>query len=196
MCPWCYLGDARLKKALTQTKPNARIRWQPFQLQPDLPPEGVLWKPFAERKFGSWARALAVLEQVGAVGRAEGLDFHFADIAKANQTADAHRLILYAETYNKGERAARALYWAYFEAEEDLNDRAVLVRLIGRNWVRPESGQPFSRKWRRIARSCGESETCRRARRRWRAVLPFERLTWFVGGATGRNIGCRADLRF
>lgn len=128
-CPWCYLGDARLEKALTQTGVEAQIRWRPFQLQPALPPEGLPWKGFAERKFGSWARALEVFAQVGALGREAGLTFQFADIAKANNTADAHRLILYAEPYSKGEDAARTLYQAYFTEGKDLNDAAVLVQL-------------------------------------------------------------------
>lgn len=127
-CPWCYLGDTRLEKALTQTGAKAQIRWRPFQLQPALPPEGVPWKGFAERKFGSWARALEVFAQVGALGREAGLTFRFTDIAKAN-TADAHRLILYAESYGKGEDADRALYQAYFTEGKDLNDAAVLVQL-------------------------------------------------------------------
>ncbi len=129
-CPWCYLGDARLKAALRQTGVHAQVYWQPFQLQPDLPPEGVPWKGFAERKFGSWARALKVFDQLGALGTEAGLTFHFTDIAKANNTTDAHRLILYAQAHGKGEAAAGEFYRAYFAEGKDLNDQAVLVRLM------------------------------------------------------------------
>ena len=128
-CPWCYIGEARLKTALTESGVTAEIHWQSFQLQPGLPPEGVAWRPFAERKFGGWDSALKMFEQLSALGRAEGLNFHFTDIAKANNTEDAHRLILYAQDRGQGEAAAHALYKAYFEDAQDLNDSAVLIGL-------------------------------------------------------------------
>lgn len=128
-CPWCYIGEARLKKALAESGVTAEMHWQPFQLQPGLPPEGVAWRPFAERKFGGWDGALKMFDQLSALGSAEGLSFRFTDIAKANNTEDAHRLILYAQEQGKGEAAAHALYKAYFEDGQDLNDLEVLVSL-------------------------------------------------------------------
>lgn len=144
-CPWCYLGDARLRAALARAEVQAVVHWQPFQLQPALPPEGVPWKAFAERKFGSWARALEVFAQVGELGREAGLRFRFTDIARANNTVDAHRLILYAEAYGKGEAAARALCQAYFAEGRDLNDTAVLVHLAADLGLEPDAVKTFLR---------------------------------------------------
>lgn len=144
-CPWCYLGDTRLREALARAEVQAVVHWQPFQLQPALPPGGVPWKAFAERKFGSWARALEVFAQVGERGREAGLTFRFTDIARANNTVDAHRLILYAEAYGKGEAAARALYQAYFAEGKDLNDTSVLVRLMATLGLEPDAVRAFLR---------------------------------------------------
>ena len=128
-CPWCYLGEARLDKALAQSGVRAEVRWRPFQLQPGLPPEGVPWRPFAERKFGDWERALYMFGDLKRLGEAEGLQFDFKNIAKANNTADAHRLVLYAEERALGREASHGLYRAYFEQGRDLNDLDVLTDL-------------------------------------------------------------------
>ncbi len=126
-CPWCYLGEARLNVALAETGVEAKVYWQPFQLQPDLPPRGISWRHFAERKFGSWERALAAFADLKRLGEADALNFNFENIAKANNTADAHRLVLYAEAQGLGREAAHDLYRAYFERGQDLNDLAVLA---------------------------------------------------------------------
>ncbi len=129
-CPWCYIGEARLEEALSARPDLAVTRsWRPFQLQPQLPPEGVAWRGFAERKFGGWERALAMFEQVGGVGREVGLAFDFADIQKANNTADAHRLVLLAERQGVGPAAARGLFRAYFEVGQDLNSLDALLEV-------------------------------------------------------------------
>ena len=138
-CPWCYLGEVRLKTALADAGITANIYWQPFQLQPDLPLEGVDWRLFAEKKFGGWQRALDMFEGLRELGAAEGLDYRFTDIAKANNTADAHRLVLLAEETEQGETGlgetglgeamATRLYRAYFSEGKDLNNEAVLLAL-------------------------------------------------------------------
>lgn len=128
-CPWCYLGEARLDEALTRSGIQADVHWRPFQLQPGLPPTGVPWRPFAERKFGGWERALHMFGDLKKLGEAEGLHFDFENIAKANNTADAHRLVLYAEEQALGREAAHALYQAYFERGKDLNVFDTLINL-------------------------------------------------------------------
>lgn len=139
-CPWCYLGEVRLARALKgRPEGEVRVRWRPFQLQPQLPPEGVPWRTFAERKFGGWARALAAFADLERAAQGDDLTFDFRGIARANNTADAHRLVLFAEERGAGLGMARALFRAYFEAGRDLNDRAALLELAqGVGLARPE----------------------------------------------------------
>ena len=107
-CPWCYLGEARLQKALA-LRPELQVTevWRPFQLQPQLPPAGLPWRGFAEQKFGGWERARGMFGQLTQLGHVEGLAFDFEHIQKANNTADAHRLILFAEDDRQGSRRGR-----------------------------------------------------------------------------------------
>ncbi len=127
-CPWCYVAEARLEQALA-LRPGLKVtrRWRPFQLQPGLPAEGLPWRGFAERKFGGWERALAMFEQLRTVGREAGLAFDFRGIQKANNTADAHRLVLLGERGGVGPAVAHELFHAYFEEGRDLNDLDTLL---------------------------------------------------------------------
>lgn len=143
-CPWCYIGEARLQRALaTQPDLNVTEAWRPFQLQPQLPPESLPWRAFAERKFGGWERVLGMFAQLTELGQAEGLAIDFERIVKANNTADAHRLILLAEENGKGLAAANALFKAYFEDGEDLNSSRALPSVAKRVGLEPERVQSY-----------------------------------------------------
>jgi predicted DsbA family dithiol-disulfide isomerase len=114
-CPWCYVGGARLEETLDQ-RPDLSVtrRWRPFQLQPALPPEGKGFRTVLEEKFGSWGRAQQMFERIREMGAADGLAFNFEAIDVAPNTADAHRLILWAQDREKGTEMATALFQAYF----------------------------------------------------------------------------------
>jgi predicted DsbA family dithiol-disulfide isomerase len=63
-CPWCYIGERRLARALAE-RPELRAerRWRPFQLQPGLPAAGLPWAAFVEQKFGGADRAAQAFAQ-------------------------------------------------------------------------------------------------------------------------------------
>jgi predicted DsbA family dithiol-disulfide isomerase len=129
-CPWCWIGERRLQRAL-ERRPGLRVgvRWRPFLLQPDLPPEGMPWASFAAAKFGDEARVRAVTAQVAAVGAAEGIPFAFQRMTRAPHTLDAHRLVLAAQEVGKAAPMAEALFHAHFHGGRDLNDLEVLRSL-------------------------------------------------------------------
>jgi predicted DsbA family dithiol-disulfide isomerase len=136
-CPWCYIGHARLRTALSERDDlTPTIRWNPFQLQPDMPAGGREWRAFAEEKFGGWERAQQMFERVEAAADQEGLSVHFDRMTTAPNTADAHRLILWAQDggpdaapigESPGERLAESLYRAYFEKGANVSDPDALV---------------------------------------------------------------------
>ena len=143
-CPWCYIGEARLDEALAQRPElDVALSWQPFQLQPQLPPDGLPWRFFAERKFGGWDSALRTFEHVAQVGEEAGVTFNFTDIARANNTADAHRLVLKAQSESQGMAAAHALFRAYFAEGKDLNDREVLLEVARTVGLNEEATQTY-----------------------------------------------------
>ncbi|MER3556028.1 MAG: hypothetical protein C4331_17250 [Meiothermus sp.] len=129
-CPWCYIGDTRLEKALRQ-RPDAEIelRWRPFQLQPGIPPEGLPWREFMVRKFGREGRMDAAFGQVAEAGKLDGLEFRFDRISRAINTVDAHRLVLLAERSGQGQQTAQALFRAYFTDGKNLSDAEQLLEV-------------------------------------------------------------------
>ena len=66
ICPWCYAGKRRLEKAVALTGRDVRVRWRPFQLNPQMPRAGMNRKAYRSTKFGSWERSLALDARVTA----------------------------------------------------------------------------------------------------------------------------------
>lgn len=130
VCPWCWIGDARLRTVLAMRPDVApRLVWRPFQLYADMPKGGLPWTPFAAARFGSEERAQALYERVRQAGAEEGLTIAPERFRWAANTEDAHRLILFARTEAKEQEVARALYRGYFSEGANLNDLDVLADL-------------------------------------------------------------------
>ena len=128
VCPWCYIGAANLMRVLAARADHPfAIRWRPFQLNPDLPPEGTDRRAYLAAKFGGEEAVAEMTARVTAVAAEAGLSLNFERIARAPNTLDAHRLIHWAEAEGAQTRVAMALFRRYFEAGEDLSDPAVLV---------------------------------------------------------------------
>ncbi|HEX8693577.1 MAG TPA: DsbA family oxidoreductase [Longimicrobium sp.] len=128
-CPWCYIGERRLRRVLDERGLEARVRWRPFELQRNLPPGGIRWEELVERKFGGWERARAMFAHVQRAGDEEGIRFDFERVASAPNTRDAHRLMLLAGEHGKTWEMAEALFSAYFTQGRDVGDRQVLAEL-------------------------------------------------------------------
>jgi predicted DsbA family dithiol-disulfide isomerase len=127
-CPWCYVGRARLRHALEQRPDlDPTLRWRPFQLQPDMPAEGRDFRTVLEQKFGSWTRAEQMFDRIRTLGTELDLDFQFDAIEVAPNTADAHRLVLWAAEQDQGDAMATALFRAYFSDGRNVSDPDVLV---------------------------------------------------------------------
>ncbi len=133
VCPWCYVGLRRLEKALAlyaERHPEAsapEVRWHPFQLNPDLAPEGMDRGEYVRTKFGP--RAAEVYDRVKAVGLSEGIAFNFDGIVRQPNTRVAHSLIAVAEPGEAQNRLVLALFDAYFIANLDLTDTQTLMRV-------------------------------------------------------------------
>ena len=94
VCPWCYLGKRRFELALAgRPRYEPRINWRPFELNPDLPIEGIPREIYLSAKFGSATKAERLYAAITAAGRAEGIEFAFERIRHTPNTLRAHRLI-------------------------------------------------------------------------------------------------------
>ena len=79
VCPWCYIGKRRLEKALEllEGELEVEVRWLPFQLNPDMPADGIPRAEYRKAKFGSLERSKQLDARVIAEGKGEGIDFAF-----------------------------------------------------------------------------------------------------------------------
>jgi len=131
VCPWCYIGKRRLERALElfdgSGEPAVQVQWLPFELNPQLPADGVERSEYVARKFG--ARAKDIYARVADVGRSVGIEFAFDRIARQPNTVPAHQLIALAGQHAKQDEMVETLFRAYFLEGVDLTRSANLVAL-------------------------------------------------------------------
>ena len=120
---------------LLETHPEAviAIRWHPFQLNPDLPPQGIDRRSYLEAKFGGAERAAQIYERVRAAGRTAGLELAIDRIERQPNTLDAPRLIAWAQAdaSRDADALVEALFRAYFVEGRPVGERDTLVRIAG-----------------------------------------------------------------
>lgn len=129
ICPWCLVGEQRLVKALATLPEGITVEmcWRPFELNPDMPVQGVDRKTYRSMKFGSWARSQAMDAHTVQVGKDDGIAFDYTAIEKTPNTFLAHRLMLLAGREGVATAMAGAVFSAYFEQGRDIGDAAVLA---------------------------------------------------------------------
>jgi predicted DsbA family dithiol-disulfide isomerase len=130
VCPWCFIGQKRLDKAIAAAGDvEVHVRWRPFQLDPTIPPQGKDRRDYMLGKFGSEERIREIHARIEPLGAAEGIDFAFDAIKVAPNTLDAHRLIRWAGAMSEEvqNRLVRRLFQINFEEGGNLGDHAVLI---------------------------------------------------------------------
>ena len=127
ICPWCYIGKRRFERAKAGRPTDLAVEWRPFQLNPDMPAEGVDRQRYMVAKFGSEERVAEIFSAIEQAGEAEGIEFVFDRIARTPNTVDSHRLIEYAGERGEQDGVVEALFHRYFEQGEDIGDRGVLT---------------------------------------------------------------------
>ncbi|WP_412064920.1 DsbA family oxidoreductase [Rhizobium sp. SYY.PMSO] len=131
VCPWCYLGKARLELAIAEVQDEVGVdlNWRPYRLNPDYPPEGVDQKKALEQKLGGAERVAEGHKMLTELGREVGIKFDFDAIKIGPNTLDAHRLIHWAvtESREKQHKVVDALFKANFEEGRNVGDHAVLL---------------------------------------------------------------------
>ncbi len=136
VCPWCYIGKRRLAQALelfggsAGQRPELEVVWHPFQLNPQLPLEGIARSEYLARKFGS--RAEDIYARVTEVGRSVGIDFAFERIVRQPNTVPAHQLIGLAQLRGRQDEMVESLFRGYFLEGADLTQTDDLVEMARR----------------------------------------------------------------
>lgn len=130
VCPWCAVGLGSLEQALRQLDGEiaADIHFQPFELNPQMAPEGEDVGEHLARKYGSTPEQMAQnREAIRQRGAEVGFTFNMDKRSRIYNTFDAHRLLHWAETLGRQGELKRALLAAYFTDGRDVSDHAVLV---------------------------------------------------------------------
>lgn len=128
ICPWCYIGKMALDQALAKAPDHPfTIEWHPFQLNPDMPAEGMDRQHYLEAKFGGPAGAQEVYGRIEETAKAAGLPIDFAAIQRTPNTLDAHRLIHWAGLEGRQIAVVSKLFEAYFVQGRDIGDAEVLA---------------------------------------------------------------------
>jgi predicted DsbA family dithiol-disulfide isomerase len=130
ICPWCYIGKANLDRAL-EAVPNHPfiIEWHPFQLNPEMPRDGMDRRAYLEAKFGGKEGAVRAYAPVVEHAQKAGLNIDFEAMQRTPNTLDAHRLIHWAGIEGKQTAAVSSLFKAYFTEGRDIGNRETLADL-------------------------------------------------------------------
>lgn len=126
-CPWCYVGKAYLDRALEKSGDHPFIvEWHPFQLNPDMPAEGMDRADYLEIVFGSKEKAVEAHVELMDHAAKAGISFDFEKIKRSPNTLDAHRLVYWAGLESKQTPTMTALMQAYWRDGRDISDHEVL----------------------------------------------------------------------
>lgn len=136
VCPWCFVGKRRLEQALDAflaAHPNVPVElaWRPFQLNPDMPVEGMDRRAYIEAKFGGLDAANEVYARASVAGADSGIDFAFDRIARMPNSLQSHRLIHWCEERAPDlvDEIVEALFTAFFIDGRDIGDEDVLTAI-------------------------------------------------------------------
>jgi len=128
-CPWCAVGLAALERALEKIGPDVPVemRFQPFELNPQMGPQGQDIVEHIAEKYGSSADIGRSQEALRARGDALGFRFDFQRRSRIYNTFDAHRLLHWAEGEGRQHALKNALFSAYFTEGKDPSNHDVLA---------------------------------------------------------------------
>jgi predicted DsbA family dithiol-disulfide isomerase len=132
-CPWCYIGESRLKKAIAavEGKYEFEVNFKAFELNSSIPEHGMTREEYFRKNYGE-----SILPKLGEMdkqmkenGEAEGITFNFTPDMTVNNTYNGHRLIWLAGECGVQENVANALFKSYFTDGKNMNDTAVLTKI-------------------------------------------------------------------
>ncbi|GAU81324.1 2-hydroxychromene-2-carboxylate isomerase/DsbA-like thioredoxin domain [Bosea sp. BIWAKO-01] len=130
VCPWCFIGKARLEAALANHGLTDRVAvtWLPYELNPDMPAEGADRASYLDAKFGPGKRKEIEI-RLSEAALESGVTFNWSKVARTPNTRMAHMLIAAASTVQRGTEMKAALFKAYFQDGRDIGDLETLVAI-------------------------------------------------------------------
>jgi predicted DsbA family dithiol-disulfide isomerase len=133
VCPWCAIGYKRLERAIDElgVQDQVEIEWQPFQLNPHMPPEGQNITEHIAEKYGSTlAQQKESRQNMTDIGEELGFKFDYFEGMRMANTFDAHILLEYAKDFGKQTDLKMRLMNSFFGERKDVSDRTVLKQAL------------------------------------------------------------------
>ncbi|PWE30406.1 DsbA family oxidoreductase [Pararhodobacter marinus] len=128
VCPWCYIGKARLDRAMEQRPDHPLvIEWHPYMLNPTMPPEGMDRREYLQAKFGPPDEVVRVHVPIVEACQELGLPFELEKMHYQPSTLNAHRLIHWAGLEGRQSAVVNGLFRANFAEGRDIGDRDTLL---------------------------------------------------------------------
>ncbi|WP_439882541.1 DsbA family oxidoreductase [Pontibacter sp. MBLB2868] len=146
-CPWCYIGEQRLKKAMdaVENTYDFDISFKAFELNASVPENGWTRKEYFLKNYGE-----SILPKLGEMdkqmtsnGAEEGIEFNFTPDMRVNNTFNGHRLIWLAGECGVQEAVANALFKSYFTDNKNMNDTDILKAIGVENGIPAERLEGF-----------------------------------------------------
>ncbi len=130
VCPFCFIGKRRLDQALEAVEGPSDVSWYPYQLNPEIPKDGLPFDDYLTRRFGSPDNVAPVLQHLAAEGKTAGIRFRFDRLRHVPNTLPIHQLMQLAETRGADQSAfAEDLMSAFFEEGRNIGDVAELAAI-------------------------------------------------------------------
>ena len=126
ICGWCFIGQTKLNKALKNfPETKFKIEHAPFQLNPDMPKEGIERDQYLKMKFGGKEFAQPMYDRMTEEANKEGLNFNLNNIKKIPNTVPSHLLIKLAEQTNVQNQIKEKIYQSYFIEGLDIGNKKI-----------------------------------------------------------------------
>jgi predicted DsbA family dithiol-disulfide isomerase len=130
VCPWCYLGKRRFELAVAaRPQYEPRVTYRPFELNPEIPTDGVDRAAYLESRLGNAERVAEAHADLERQGKAAGIAFRFDLIQRMPNTRRSHLLIAHAARVGRQSAVKDRIMRAYFEEGSDIGETEELVRL-------------------------------------------------------------------
>ena len=144
ICGWCFIGHTNLNNALKKF-PNIKfdIHHVPFQLNPDMPTEGISREKYLEIKFGGKDFAAPMYENMRLKAKESGLNFNLEKIKKTPNTVLSHLLINLSEKFNLQNEIKEKIYQSYFINGLDIGDINILIDIAKQNNISENAFKDF-----------------------------------------------------
>ncbi|GAA4330450.1 DsbA family oxidoreductase [Pigmentiphaga soli] len=143
-CPWCIIGLRGLEEALKRTAGtvDADIHFQPFELNPDMPPEGQNIVEHIAQKYGSTPeQSAATRDMIRSRAAGVGFAYNVSENNRIYNTFDAHRLLHWAKASGRQRDLKLALFTAYFTDGKNVSDPEVLLAAVAEAGLDPDEAR-------------------------------------------------------